>query len=109
MSKISKGLGVLRKARKMFKRSTLVTLYYSLKYPYIMYGVVVWGTAAGDILMQWILRRQTTAVRLITMSPIEQLRSNCFTALIFYKYIKRIYAVLINDVHIPYPPVTGYV
>ena len=41
--KISKGLGILSKARKIFKPETLVTLYYSFIYPYLTYCVEVWG------------------------------------------------------------------
>ena len=41
-SKISKGIGVLCKARKYFDINTLTTLYYSFVYPYLTYCVEVW-------------------------------------------------------------------
>ena len=44
-NKISKGLGIMSKARKVFKETTLQTLYDSLTYPYLSYCVEVWGTA----------------------------------------------------------------
>ena len=37
--KISKGIGVLCKARKVFKEQTLLTLYQSLIYPHLSYCV----------------------------------------------------------------------
>ena len=45
-NKISKGIGILCKARQSFKLPTLQTLYYSLIYPYITYCVESWGNAA---------------------------------------------------------------
>ena len=44
-SKVAKGIGILCKARKYLKRSTLLTLYYSFIYPYITYCLEVWGNA----------------------------------------------------------------
>ena len=43
--KISKGVGILCKARKVLKRSTLLCLYYSFIYPYFIYCIEVWGGA----------------------------------------------------------------
>ena len=43
--KISKGIGILCKARKVLKRSTLLCLYYSFIYPYFTYCIEVWGGA----------------------------------------------------------------
>ena len=37
------GIAVLCKARRLLKASTLITLYYSFKYPYFTYCIEVWG------------------------------------------------------------------
>ena len=44
--KISRGLGVLCKARKVLNSATLLTLYYTYIYPYISYCIEIWGSAA---------------------------------------------------------------
>ena len=44
-SKIAKGMGIIKKARKYFDPKTLLSLYYSFIYPYITYCIEVWGTA----------------------------------------------------------------
>ena len=43
--KIAKGFGILLKARKVFNKDTLVTLYYSMIYPYLSYCIHIWGSA----------------------------------------------------------------
>ena len=42
--KISRGIGILCKARKVLNQSALLNLYYSLLYPYFTYGIEVWGS-----------------------------------------------------------------
>ena len=44
--KISKGIGILCKLRKCFSSSTLLTLYYSFIYPYLLYCIEVWGNTS---------------------------------------------------------------
>ena len=41
--KLSKCIGILCKARRQFDKSTLVGLYYSFVYPYLIYCNHVWG------------------------------------------------------------------
>ena len=42
--KISKSFFAIRKARHVLSRKHLTTLYYSLVYPYLAYGVTLWGS-----------------------------------------------------------------
>ena len=49
-SKVSRGLGILCKARKYFLQGTLLTLYYSLIYPHFIYCIEVWGHAGKSYL-----------------------------------------------------------
>ena len=45
-NKISKGIGILVRARQMLYRKTLVTLYNSLIKPYLTYCICSWGSCA---------------------------------------------------------------
>ena len=45
-SKISKGIGIIIKARKFLSTSSLRNLYYSFIYPYLVYCNHVWGNAS---------------------------------------------------------------
>ena len=46
-NKIAKSLGIILKARKVFRKETLLTLYNTLVYPYLSYCIHVWGSAYG--------------------------------------------------------------
>ena len=37
-------MGIIRKAKKYFNSKTLLSLYYSFIYPYIIYCIEVWGS-----------------------------------------------------------------
>ena len=41
--KMSKGIGIIIKARKVFNEATLLSLYNSLILPYLSYCIHVWG------------------------------------------------------------------
>ena len=43
--KIAKGIGVIIKARKVFDKTTLLSIYNSLILPYIGYCIHIWGNA----------------------------------------------------------------
>ena len=43
--KIAKGIGVIIKARKVFDKTTLLSIYNSLILPYICYCIHIWGNA----------------------------------------------------------------
>lgn len=64
LSKMSKGIGILCKARKVLKCSTLSTLYNCFLYPYITYGIEVWGNAY-ECTIKPIIMLQKRAVRII--------------------------------------------
>ena len=63
-TKISRGIGILCKARRVLKTSTLVTLYNSFVYPYINYCIEVWG-GASDKSIKSLFKVQKRAVRII--------------------------------------------
>ena len=44
-NKVSKGFGIMFKANKILKRNTLINLYHSYVYPYLIYCIEAWGNA----------------------------------------------------------------
>jgi hypothetical protein len=67
-SKISKSIGILYRTRKILNQSTLVTLYYSFVYPYLVYGIELWGSSS-QYNMTTLLKLQKKTVRLICNVP----------------------------------------
>ena len=63
-NKISKALGILYKSRKIFKVSTLLTIYYSFVYPYLIYCIEIWGSANDNVIYP-LLKLQKRVVRTI--------------------------------------------
>ena len=53
-NKISKGMGIILKARKVLKRKVLLQLYHSFVIPYLIYCVEIWGNASDIHLHQLI-------------------------------------------------------
>ena len=66
-NKISKGMGIMLKARKFLNRKILLQLYHSFVYPYLIYCLEIWGNAA-DIHIDPIVKLQKKIVRIITFS-----------------------------------------
>lgn len=64
-SKIAKSIGIIGKAKKSLNTATLITLYNSFIYPYLTYGVEVWGSA-NDSLIQAIYKLQKRSIRIIS-------------------------------------------
>ena len=56
-SNISKGLGILLKARKYLNRKCLLNLYYAFIYLYLTYCVEVWGNTPDTHLIIIIIIR----------------------------------------------------
>ena len=51
-NKISKGMGIILKNRKVLKRKVLLQLYHSFVIPYLIYCVEIWGNASDIHLHQ---------------------------------------------------------
>jgi len=62
--KISKGIGIINKAKKSLNVPSLLTLYYSFLHPYITYGIEVWGKAYNMYLLS-LFKLQKRAIRII--------------------------------------------
>ena len=67
-SKLSKCVGILAKARKKLSKSSLINLYYSFAYPYLIYCNHVWGHNYTTSLEKLHLV-QKKLVRIVTCSP----------------------------------------
>jgi len=67
-NKVSKGVGIIYKARRVLSKKSLVNLYHSYIFPYLIYCIEVWGCAAKTHLHPLFLT-QKKIVRLITFSP----------------------------------------
>jgi len=63
-SKISKGIGIICKARKALNSDTLKTLYYSFVYPYLVYCIENWGLAS-KIYIDSLFKLQKRLIRII--------------------------------------------
>ena len=75
--KISRGIGILKKARKYLNRNVLCNLYYTFLYPYFTYCIHVWGNACQSYISK-LVKLQKRAIRIITFS-----RYNSHTAILF--------------------------
>ena len=62
--KISRGIGILYKAKRLLNQSTLVTLYHAFVYPYFTYCLTIWGNTFQSFLSP-LERCQKRAVRLL--------------------------------------------
>lgn len=66
--KISRGLGMISRVCRTMPFNVLLTLYYSLIYPYLLYCCVAWGGTSPTALQKLVVL-QNRALRLFTLSP----------------------------------------
>ena len=66
-NKLSKCIGIMVKARKNLPKSSLLTLYYTFAYPYLLYCIHVWGKS-GKTVLKLLIKTQNNLVRIITSS-----------------------------------------
>ena len=48
--KISRSIGILYKLRPFVTSKILTNVYYAIVYPFLLYGIVVWGNASKTLL-----------------------------------------------------------
>jgi hypothetical protein len=65
--KLAKTSGILYRISKLVPQNLLINLYYSLVYPYLIYGILIWGNASENNLSPLIIL-QKKIVRTITNS-----------------------------------------
>ena len=69
--KIAKSIGILSKLRHFVQKSTLIQLYYSIIYPFLIYGVTVWGNTYQSNVSS-LITLQKKAVRIINFSSFKE-------------------------------------
>ena len=69
--KISRGIGILAKIRHLVNSNILSQLYYSLNYPFLTYGLLVWGNTYQTTLKS-IVSLQKRAIRIMTFSKPDE-------------------------------------
>ena len=110
-NKVSKGIGIIYKARKYLKRHTLINLYHSYTYPYLIYCIEAWGNATHCHLEQLYLTQKKVA-RIISFSnyntpskdifkqlhilPLNKLVVNRI-GIMMYKYDNNLLPLAINE------------
>ena len=61
---ISKGMGIIPKARKVLKKKILLQLYHSFVTPYLIYCLEIWGNAS-DIHLQPLIKTHKKLLELL--------------------------------------------
>ena len=75
--KIKRSIGILSKLRYYVTLDTLITLYYTLLHPFLIYDILIWGnTNPTNIKPLFILQKR--AIRLITFSKFDEHTSPLF-------------------------------
>ena len=76
-TKIKRSIGILSKMRYLITLDVLINLYYTLIYPFLIYGLVVWGnTYPTNIKPLFILQKRT--IRMITFLKFDEHSSQLF-------------------------------
>ena len=63
-SKIRRSIGIIKKASNTLERNTLITLYYSIVFPYLCYCHIVWAKASS-LYLDRLFKLQKRVVRII--------------------------------------------
>lgn len=71
--KISRGLGMMGRARNVLPLDSLLVLYQTMIYPYLTYCNLIWGSACASVLHK-LACLQNRAIRLVTHASF---RSSC--------------------------------
>ena len=48
--KVSRAIGVLYKLRSFVTSKTLISVYYAIIYPFLLYGIVLWGNVSTTLI-----------------------------------------------------------
>ena len=84
--KISRGMGILSRLGLFVTDDILAQLYYSLVYPFLAYGLVVWGNTYATT-FKTIVTLQRQALRIITFSKRDAQSNPIFSQLGLIKFM----------------------
>ncbi len=79
-NKVSKGIGIINKAKYCVSKTTLVSLYNSFIYPYLIYCIEIWGST-NDCIIHPLIIVQKRIVRIISSSHYLAHTENIFSDL----------------------------
>ena len=85
VKKIRRSVGILSKLRHYIDLSILLKLYYALIYPFLIYGIIIWGNTYESTLKP-IFILQKKALRTITFSQYDSPSSPLFKSLQVIKF-----------------------
>ena len=102
-SKVSKGIGILRKARIYLKIPSLLTLYYSFLYPYLMYCIEVWGLLVSQIFSHYSCYKKelSGSLHCQDIEKTQHLCSVILNFLILWRFILIVFFCLCINIVIP--------
>ena len=83
--KIKRNIGILSKIRHYVNLKTLTKLYYSLIYPFLIYGITMWGNTYESTLTP-IITLQKQVLRIITFRNYNDHSNPLFKALEIIKF-----------------------
>jgi len=108
--KIMKGIGIMCKLRNVLPTSALLSLYYTLIYPYLTYCVIIWG-CANVTTMHKLVILQKRAIRVVTRSPYRAASNPLFVRLRLLKahdiYKQQLIIFMFKFIHFHLPVSTG--
>ena len=84
-NKISKSIGIIRKSSYFLLEQSLLTLYYSMVYPYLHYCNIVWASTYASNLFRLVLLQKHT-VRILNNSTFDSHTSEIFRNLRLLKF-----------------------
>ena len=99
--KIKRNIGILSKLRHYVNLKTLTNLYYSLIYPFLIYGISAWGNTYKSTLTP-IINSQKRGLWIITFSNYNDHSNPLFKALEIIKFEDIIFlhnAIFMYDFH----------
>ena len=86
VKKIRRSIGILSKIRHYVRQEILLSLYYALIYPFLIYGLIAWGnTYESTINPIFVLQKK--AIRVITFSSFDHPSSPLFKSLDLIKFL----------------------
>ena len=88
--KLARSVGIFYKLRHCVPLDTLISIYYALFYPFLTYGIVVWG-ARYENLLKPVLTAQKKVIRAVTFSEPTAHSSPLFSDLKILKLSDQLY------------------
>ena len=86
-NKVSKSIGILCKVRNCLDKTTLHNLYFTFVYPYLIYGIEIWGNVCNSYL-EPLIKLQKKCIRTITFSHHLEHTDPLFKELNILKFTK---------------------